>query len=81
MLSLAERGDLGGMSFGFIIGEDGDTRDGNRRTLRAIGLREISTVSWQPACEGTIVNARAKTGSNATRFRLTLARRFLETVR
>lgn len=73
VLALAERGDLGGMSFGFIVPQDGDSWDGNRRTLTAIDLREISVVSAWPAYPETTVNARAQAP------RLALARRYLET--
>lgn len=58
VLSLAERGDLGGMSFGFVATDD--HRDGNRRELRAVELHEISVVSAWPAYPGTIINARAQ---------------------
>lgn len=51
LLALAERGDLGGMSFGFMIDKDGETWDGKKRTLRSIDLCEISVVSAWPACE------------------------------
>ena len=60
VLALAERGDLGGMSFGFVIGKGGEVWNGNKRELRAVDLREISVVSAWPAYDGTIVNARAK---------------------
>jgi HK97 family phage prohead protease len=80
VLALAERGDLGGMSFGFLVGKDGDHWDGSKRTLRAVDLKEISVVSAWPAYEGTVVNARMKARDNVTGFRLALARRFLETL-
>lgn len=57
VLALAERGDLGGMSFGFTA-----TRDdviGGTRTLHAVELFEISVVAAWPAYEGTTVQARA----------------------
>ncbi|WP_420004391.1 HK97 family phage prohead protease [Arenibacterium sp. LLYu02] len=57
VLTLAERGDLGGMSFGF---EALDERsDGVRRELRVVDLFEISVVSAFPAYEGTVINARS----------------------
>lgn len=74
-IELAERGDLGGMSFGFLVPEGGEAWDGNRRTLTAIDLHEISVVSAWPAYPETTVNARSKAP------RLALARRYLETVR
>lgn len=73
-LTLAERGDLGGMSFGFLVPKDGERWTGQRRELVKVDLREISVVSAWPAYPGTEVQAR-----NATP-RLNLARRYLETV-
>jgi HK97 family phage prohead protease len=61
VLALAERGDLGGMSFGFIVAKDGERWNGTKRELRAVDLREISVVSAWPAYDGTIVNARMRT--------------------
>lgn len=57
VLALAERGDLGGMSFSFTPVDQ--HRDGNRRELRAVLLHEISVVSAWPAYDGTSVQARA----------------------
>ncbi len=59
VMALAERGDLGGMSFGFTVPEGGEEWDGDIRTLRSIGLKEISVVSAWPAYEGTEVALRA----------------------
>lgn len=56
MLALAERGDLGGMSFGFSAVDE--HRDGDRRELRAVDLHEISVVSAWPAYPDTVVQAR-----------------------
>ncbi|MFV0303065.1 MAG: HK97 family phage prohead protease [Paracoccus sp. (in: a-proteobacteria)] len=58
VLALAERGDLGGMSFGFIARDE--RRDGARRELRAVDLLEISVVSAWPAYPETLVQARSK---------------------
>ncbi|MEP4260262.1 MAG: HK97 family phage prohead protease [Rhizobiaceae bacterium] len=58
VLALAERGDLGGMSFGFTATDDNVT--GNRRELRAVDLYEISVVAAFPAYADTVVNARAQ---------------------
>lgn len=80
VLALAERGDLGGMSFGFRIPDGGETWTRDHRTLTTIDLMEISVVSAWPAYEGTIVNARSKVTSTIL-FRLELARRYLETLR
>jgi HK97 family phage prohead protease len=75
LLALAERGDLGGMSFAFTVPKDGERWTGNRRELRSVNLVEISIVSAWPAYPETSVIARAKTP------RLNLARLFLETIR
>lgn len=73
VLALAERSDLGGMSFGFIVPPNGDVWNGNRRELRSIDLREISVVSAWPAYNNTEVVARSRTPA------LNIARRYLET--
>jgi Escherichia/Staphylococcus phage prohead protease len=70
VLALADRGDLGGMSFGFMV--EKDSWQGNRRELVAIDLREISVVSAWPAYPQTTVTARMRTP------RLNLATRYLE---
>lgn len=85
-LALAERGDLGGCSFGFVIPKGGETWNGNKRTLTNVDLREISIVSAWPAYDGTSVNARNHSHSTAdiqkhAAVRLILARKYLETVR
>lgn len=74
ILALAERGDLGGMSFGFTVAPDGERWEGRRRELRAVRLHEISVVSSWPAYPETMVQARALTP------RLNLARRYMETL-
>lgn len=58
VLALAERGDLGGMSFGFRMIEE--EWQGDRRELRAVELLEISVVAAWPAYDGTAVAARAR---------------------
>lgn len=59
MLVLAERRDLGGMSFGFRATDEAwPTRD--RRELRAVDLIEISVVQAFPAYSQTSVTARAR---------------------
>ena len=75
VLELATRGDLGGMSFGFVCEKGGDVWTGNRRELRTVDLREISVVSAFPAYDGTSVVPRSKTPL------LNLAMRFIETCR
>jgi uncharacterized protein len=59
VLALAERGDLGGMSFGFMILDE--KRTGDRRELRAVELKEISVVAAWPAYPATTVQARSAT--------------------
>jgi hypothetical protein len=75
VLELAERGDLGGMSFAFTIKRE--RWDGERRTLESIDLHEISVVSAWPAYPDTIVQARARPVFHP---RVVVARRFLETL-
>jgi HK97 family phage prohead protease len=58
VLALTERGDIGGMSFGFRA--TGEHWSGNRRELRAVELREISVVSAWPAYSNTSVEARSR---------------------
>jgi len=74
VLALAERGDLGGASFGFLVRKGGERFDGDKRELTDIDLREISIVSTWPQYDGTTVSARAK------RPRLARLTRFLDTV-
>jgi len=70
VLALAERGDVGGASFGFMPRPAGETWDARRRTLIDVDLREISVVLAFPAYEGTTVAARSANG-----MRLSLTRR------
>lgn len=72
---LAQRGDLGGMSFGFTVRADGEKWTGNRRELLAVDLFEISVVHSWPAYQGTTVEPRSK-----GRLALARAKLFLETV-
>ena len=58
LVALAERGDLGGMSFGFIAKDEewrGDTRE-----LRQVELHEISVVQSWPAYQQTEINLRGR---------------------
>ncbi len=57
VLALAERGDLGGMSFAFTPLDE--KIDGDRRELRAVYLHEISVVLAWPAYGGTVINLRS----------------------
>ena len=62
VLALAQRDDLGGMSFGFTVPKGGESWQGQKRTLRAVGLKEISVVSSWPAYEGTEIALRSRMG-------------------
>jgi HK97 family phage prohead protease len=72
VLALADRGDLGGMSFGFVATDERWT--GNRRELRSVDLFEISVVSAWPAYPDTTITARSRPSAAQ---RLSLARRYL----
>jgi HK97 family phage prohead protease len=75
VLALAERGDLGGMSFAFSVTRE--KWDKARRTLEAVDLHEISIVQSWPAYPDTLVQAR----SRPVLFpRAAIARRYLETL-
>jgi HK97 family phage prohead protease len=69
-LALAERGDLGGASFGFRIPKGGERWDGNRRTLARVELLEISVVSSFPAYAETSVSARSRDAAERARLAL-----------
>ena len=56
LVALAERGDLGGMSFGFVATDEQWT--GDKRELRAVDLREISVVQAFPAYGQTEISLR-----------------------
>lgn len=73
VLALAERGDVGGMSFGFTATEEGWS--GDRRELRGLTLHEISVVLSWPAYDGTQIAARSR---HSGALRLTHARRALQ---
>ncbi len=73
VLALVERGDAGGMSFGFNVPKGGDDWQGTRRTLKMIDLREISVVSSFPAYAATTVEARMKSFADLDHLRLRLA--------
>ncbi|OYY70348.1 HK97 family phage prohead protease [Sphingomonas sp. 28-63-12] len=62
VLELAQRNDLGGMSFGFRIPAGGEVWQDNTRTLRSIDLKEISVVSAWPAYPDTSIALRARGG-------------------
>jgi HK97 family phage prohead protease len=77
VLALAERNDLGGMSFAFTVPKGGERWEGNRRELRSVSLKEISVVSAWPAYDGTIVQARQRI---ILPQRVACVRRYLETL-
>lgn len=58
ILALVQRGDVGGMSFGFNAIDE--NWQGRRRELRQVTLHEISVIAAFPAYEGTTIDARAK---------------------
>ena len=62
VLALAQRGDLGGMSFGFTVPAGGESWAGERRTLNCLDLREISVVSAWPAYPDTSLALRTMPG-------------------
>jgi len=79
VLALAQRGDVGGMSFGFTVPRGGDAWDGDRRELRSIDLHEISVVLAHPAYANTTVNVRSAGTAGTLRSRL--ARLYLHAMR
>ena len=83
VLAMAERGDLGGMSFGFRVAAGGEHwPDKRTRELRAVELVEVSVVHAFPAYEGTSVQARSITAGGHPPPVLTPAarRRLVETL-
>lgn len=75
LLVQVERGDIGGMSFGFTVPEGGQTwSEGRRREINRATLHEISVVHSWPAYSGTSVEARQKDPREAQ------VRLFLETL-
>lgn len=75
ILELAERGDVGGMSFGFTVPKGGERWKADRRELRSVILHEVSVVSAWPAYDGTIVQARQRPAAFG---KLAVARHWLE---
>lgn len=78
ILAMAERGDLGGMSFGFRATQE-RWPSADARELLAVDLHEISVVQAFPAYAATSIAARsqAQAGADARRRRLRL---FMETI-
>lgn len=69
VLALAERRDLGGMSFGFRVKKDAWPAP-DRRELRAVELLEVSVVQAFPAYAATTISARSRGHGLAWRRRL-----------
>ncbi len=76
VLILAERRDLGGMSFGFRATDEAWPA-ADRRELRAVDLVEVSVIHAYPAYAATSVQARARALGTADAL---ARRRFLETL-
>lgn len=75
--ALAERGDLGGVSFGFNVVRD--SWDGEVRTLHEVTLHEVSIVQAWPAYPTTTVSLRSRVPGE--RDQLGALRLWLETCR
>ena len=60
LIELAQRNDLGGMSFGFRVKKGGDKWKDDLRTLTDVELFEVSVVSSWPAYGETKVSLRSK---------------------
>ena len=61
LAELVGRGDIDGMSFGFVVRHDewDETVDPPTRTIRAVDLREVSAVTW-PAYADTSLAMRSR---------------------
>jgi len=73
MLALAERRDLGGMSFAFRATDEAWPAS-DRRELRAVSLLEIIVVQAWPAYAQTSVQARSRPAGIGPRARLLILR-------
>ena len=71
VLAMAEAGLLGGVSVGFRVSKDGETRTATTRTLLALDLVEISIVQAFPAYP-TSVQARFRQSADMARVRRAL---------
>jgi HK97 family phage prohead protease len=76
VLELVQRGDAGGMSFGFTAIEE--RWRGDQRELHTVQLHEVSVILSFPAYEGTTVSARSR--ANKGGMPAALARAYLETL-
>lgn len=75
VLALAQRGDVGGMSFGFSVRKGGEAWKGQRRELRAVDLREISVVlAWTAYPDTTIATRNRPAAAPDATLRRALAR-------
>ncbi len=70
VLELAQRNDLGGMSFGFRVPKGGDKWAGERRTLLTLDVKEISVVSAFPAYPDTSLALRSRQPGRSPRAEL-----------
>lgn len=63
-----ERGDISGMSFGFVVTHDewDETSDPPTRTIHQVDLREVSAVAW-PAYDDTEIGLRTLEGAKDIR--------------
>ena len=77
LIALAERGDLGGCSFGFTVPKDGVYWSGDHRELRSVELHEVSIVQSWPAYANTEVSLRSRPASS----QLAVLRYWLDTAR
>src|SRR3546814_12698000 len=64
LIALAERGDLGGCSFGFVVNAGGDAWNGTARELHSVELREVSIVQAWPAYADTEIHLRTLQPAN-----------------
>src|SRR3546814_16510657 len=56
LIALAERGNQGGCSFGFVVNAGGDAWNGNARELPRLELRQVSIVQACPAYADSDIN-------------------------
>jgi uncharacterized protein len=65
LLELATRGDLGGLSIGFVADAEDWSADQQERTLRSVTLHEVSVIRGFPAYDGTTVGVRHRADRDA----------------
>lgn len=76
--ALAERGDLGGCSFGFTASTDGQRWTGTTRELLSVNLAEVSIVQSWPAYANTEGHLRQRGNADP---QVALLKYWLETLR